>query len=176
MRDVDNWQELARSGHLMGSTSAPIKIVEFGDFQCPYCVAAATALHRMIERSHGRLAVVYRHYPLTRLHPYALEAAVAAECASDQGKFSAYHDALYRFQDSLGVWSWVRYGQIAQVADTVRLRDCASQQRTLSRIELDRTVGDSLHIRGTPTFVAAGKLFTGLPPDSVWQELLDLDK
>jgi protein-disulfide isomerase len=174
MRQVDDWEALARPGHVLGRASAPIKIVEFADYQCPYCGSAAEALHRMVERSHGRIAVVYRHYPLTRIHPYALDAALAAECASNQGRFAAYHDALFRFQDSLGVWAWTRYAQVAGIADTTRLKDCVVHQRTLSRIEHDRAVGDSLHLTGTPTFIAAGKLFSGMPPDSVWYALLGL--
>jgi len=176
MRHVDHSETLADAGHVFGLATAPIKIVEFADFQCPFCAAAEEPLRSMVQHSQGRVALVYRNYPLTQLHRYALEAAIAAECASDQGRFAAYHDALYHFQDSLGVWTWSKYAQIAAVADTLRLEDCVSHQRTLSKVQRDRAVGDSIHVSATPTFIAGGELFVGMPSDSVWRALLGVDR
>lgn len=176
MRQVQGWQALASTGHVLGPPNAPIKIIEFSDFQCPFCAAAESSLSALVQRGHGRVAVVYRNYPITQLHRYALQAAIAAECASDQGRFAAYHNALFRFQDSLGIWTWSKYAQVAQVRDTARLMSCVAHQTTRARVERDHTVGDSLHIVGTPTFVAAGKLFMGAPSDSTWNQLLGLDQ
>ena len=126
----------------------------------------------MVAESHGRVAVMFRNYPLTRIHRYAMKAAIAAECASDAGRFAAYHDALYRFQDSLGVWTWSQYARLAKINDIARLEDCIAHQRTLARIEHDRAVGDTLHIESTPTFIAGGMMFMGTVPDSVWHALI----
>lgn len=172
IRDVADWERFGRHGHTLGSEAAPIKIVEFSDFECPFCGAAADSLRRIVEQSNGRIAVIYRYFPLTQIHPHSLQAAVAAECAADQGQFEAYHDALFRFQDSLGAWPWSRYAQLADIADIVRFETCVANQRTTPEIERDRSLADSLHLTGTPSFIAGGKLFLGMPPASIWQKLL----
>src|SRR3954454_4797384 len=86
---------LGPDDHVAGPTEAPLELVMYGDFQCPYCNAAQSIVRRVRERLDGRLRVVFRHLPLTEVHPDAERAAEAAEAAAAQGSFWEMHDALY---------------------------------------------------------------------------------
>src|SRR5687768_9434569 len=81
--------------HILGTSHAPVTLVEYGDFQCPNCKQAAPAVKLLLQRFHGRVRFVYRHFPLEEVHPYALQAALAAETAAAQGKFWPMHDLLF---------------------------------------------------------------------------------
>src|SRR3954466_11895213 len=81
--------------HIAGTFGGPLELVMYGDFQCPYCTAAQSIVRRVRERLDGRLKFVFRHFPLTEVHPDAQRAAEAAEAASAQGSFWEMHDALY---------------------------------------------------------------------------------
>lgn len=84
----------AATGHPLGPPDAPVRMVVFSDFQCPFCAAAVEEIDRLSHESDGRITVVFRHFPIESIHPHAFAAAVAAECAGEQGRFRAYHDAL----------------------------------------------------------------------------------
>jgi protein-disulfide isomerase len=101
---VKDWQPLSQVGNVMGPRGARVTIVEFSDFQCPFCGQAAQALQGVRER-YPDVAIVYRHLPL-EAHPHAFAAAVASECAAEQGAFQAFHDHLFAHQDSIGVTPW----------------------------------------------------------------------
>ena len=87
--------------HVTGASHAPVTVVEYGDFECPNCKQAAPAVNLLLERSAGRIRFVFRHFPLEEVHPHALGAALAAECAGGQGKFWEMHDLLFANQDHL---------------------------------------------------------------------------
>ena len=165
--EVENWRELADAGNRMGPADAPVVIVEFSDFQCPYCKQAADLLAGVRERYPGQVAVVYRHLPLQG-HRYADRAALASECAAEQGAFEAYHDALFARTDSIGVTGWDRYAERAAVRDTARFRECVDSQRLFPRVEADLRVARRLGFNGTPAFIVNGKSFTGSVPVGGW--------
>src|SRR5437867_2381559 len=87
--------------HALGASHAPVTVVEYGDFECPNCKQAVPAVKLMLERFAGRVRFVYRHFPLEEVHPHALHAAEAAECAGAQHKFWEMHDLLYESQAQL---------------------------------------------------------------------------
>src|SRR5215813_8464511 len=87
--------------HTLGPDHAPVTVVEYGDFECPNCKQAAPAVKLLLERFTERVRFAYRHFPLEDVHPHALLAAQAAECASGQGKFWEMHDLLFANQDHL---------------------------------------------------------------------------
>src|SRR5579872_7392041 len=89
------------SDHTLGDPHAPVTIVEYGDFECPNCKQAAPAVKLLLERFGGRARFVFRHFPLEEVHPHALAAAQAAECAGGQGRFWEMHDLLFANQDHL---------------------------------------------------------------------------
>jgi len=87
----------------MGPESAPVTLVEFSDFQCPYCRAAAPTLKQVANKYGDKVHIVYRQYPIASLHPFALKAAEASLCANEQGKFWPLHDRMFDDQTKLGV-------------------------------------------------------------------------
>lgn len=158
---VPGWQTLLDSGRTSGPVDAPVRIVEFSDFQCPYCASAQTALAGLRARYPGRIAVVYRHLPLTQLHPFALGAALASECARDQGRFDAYHDALFAGQARIGKVPWTWFAGRAGVPDTAAFAECERARRHRDRVGGDVRHARRLGISGTPVFIIEGLRIDG---------------
>ena len=148
----------------MGGTNVQVTITIFSDFQCPYCrtVAADLAEIRRAHASDGRVAVIYRHYPL-QFHKTAHLAAMAAECAGLQGRFEAYHDQLFAHQDSLNYAQWSSYARNANVANIARFETCLRDGRVAAVITRDSIAGDRLGVRGTPTLLVNNQKLVGSP-------------
>lgn len=172
VREIAGWRELANGGHVIGMKDAPIKIIEFADFQCPYCRQTHFQFRLMAEQYPGQVAVVYRHFPLSS-HPFAFAAAVASECAAAQGRFTAFHDALYEHQDSLGIKPWTDFARAVNVPDVPEFRQCFAERRFEQRVRRDRALGDSIGVRGTPTVIVNGLLLSGMVSVAKWEELID---
>ena len=170
-RVLTEWRDLASVGHVIGSPKARLKIVEFSDFQCPFCNDLHLTLKLLLARHPGEIAVVYRHFPLpARMHPFAQAAAIASECAAAQHKFVEYHDALFERQDSIGTISWERFAQIAGVPDTARFRLCRGEAWAADRVSKDLDAAKRLSIAGTPTIIMRDRLISAaLPLDTLEQ-------
>jgi protein-disulfide isomerase len=132
-----------------GDLDAPTTVVEFGDFECPYCAAAAPVLHDLVDSSDGAIRLVFRHFPLFQPHPYALTAALAAEAAGEQGSFWPMHDLLFARQDHLTDADLVRYGEHLGLDTSTMVGDAA--QRYAEAVQLDYADGAQLGVHGTPT-------------------------
>lgn len=158
---VRDWESLVDTSRLMEPGMREVRIVEFSDFQCPYCMRAQAGLHALQARYPGKIAVVYRHLPLTGAHPFAMGAALAAECARDQGRFRAYHDALYQEQARIGHTGWEAFAASAGVADLPAFRACVRSARHQGRIDEDVRHARRLGIAGTPSFIVEGRLLAG---------------
>jgi protein-disulfide isomerase len=159
---VDEWQEIAAAGRfLAGDASAPLILVEFGDFECPFCRRFAMTL-KMLQRTHGdSLAVVFVHFPLTSIHRLAIPAARASECAHEQGRFSQYHDVLFENQESLAVQSWRSLAEYAAVPDLAAFDECVARPEPVAAAEVGREFGRKLGVLGTPSVMINGWLFRG---------------
>jgi protein-disulfide isomerase len=160
---VPDWRAYAREGHRMGPADAPVTIVVFSDFQCPYCGILTERLHTVMRAHPREVAVVYRHYPLAG-HPYALGAARASECAAAQERFPAFHDALFAAQDSIGVAGWDRFASTAHVPDLARFRACAAQAGPIATVKRDTVAGMRLRVSGTPTLLINDTRLQGAVP------------
>jgi protein-disulfide isomerase len=164
---VEGWREYARDGHRMGPERAPVSIVVFSDFQCPYCAVLMARLREVRGAYPGEVSVVYRHFPLPT-HPHAVAAARASECASAQGRFEAFHDALFAAQDSIGILGWDRFAAAAGVADLPRFAACAAATAPIPALERDTVAGRRLRVSGTPTVLINELRFQGaLPTDTL---------
>ncbi len=144
----------------LGSGTANVTIVEFSDFQCPYCAQSAPAARQAVESSGGKARLVWKDYPVPG-HDEALPAAIAAQCAHQQGKFWQYHDVLFREQARLGNDAYV------ELAGEVGLRlpqfiRCLDGKETQAIVERNRREGDAIGIDGTPYFVINGQAWSGL--------------
>ena len=159
------WEDMLRSGIGVGNLNAPVKILEFGDFECPACRSYERTIHRVAARFRDDVAVVFVHFPLQQ-HHFARPAARAAECANDQGRFVELHDLMYSKQDSLGLKSWASFAREAGVRDSARFARCVSDTSRVLRIEAGLALGSKIGIRGTPTIVINGWRFPTTPSES----------
>lgn len=157
---VADWREYAREGQRMGPAEAPVTIIVFSDFQCPFCAVLMSRLNEIRSAYPREVSVVYRHFPLSS-HPHAVAAARASECAAAQGKFPAFHDALFAAQDSIGVIGWGRFAAAAGVADLPRFEACAAGTGPLPSLERDTVAGRHLRVSGTPTLLINEVRFQG---------------
>jgi hypothetical protein len=142
-----------------GNPEAPFTIVEFGDFECPYCGAAKPVLAELINGSEGQVRLVWRHFPLFEPHPYALTAALAAEAAGHQGAFWPMAGLLFKNQNSLDDASIVRYGEQLGLDTAALVGDPA--QRFSHAVRKDYQAGIDAGVHGTPTLFINGEPYKG---------------
>jgi Na+/H+ antiporter NhaA len=150
--------ELERD-HLRGPKDAPVTVVEYGDFECPYCGRAEPAVRELLA-DFGDVRYVWRHLPLSDVHPNAQRAAEAVEAAADQGAFWEMHDLLLDHQDDLRPLDLAAYAEQLGL-DVERFRDDLRRQRWAPRIEEDVDSADMSGVTGTPTFFINGRKHDG---------------
>lgn len=156
----DPLEPVGAGDHVRGAPGAPLQLVMYGDFECPYCAAAQGILRRVENRLGDRLAFVFRHFPLDELHPHAGHAAQAAEAAGAQGAFWEMHDALYAARGRLADPDLVDHARrLGLDGDAVAaaLRDGTYAER----VERDRSSAQAAGVTGTPAFFANGRLVAG---------------
>jgi protein-disulfide isomerase len=141
--------------HVYGAPDAPLTVVEYGDFECPYCGAAAPVLRAVVDGSAGQVRLVFRHFPLFTKHPFALTAALAAEASGD--RFWAMHDLLFAHQDRLTDADLAGYA--AEVGAGEVTGEAAQAFRPA--VEADYRSGAERGVRGTPTLFVDGRLYGG---------------
>jgi Na+:H+ antiporter, NhaA family len=146
--------------HIRGSTDAPLTLVEYGDFECPFCGQATGVVAELRERFGDRLRYVFRHVPLTDVHPHAQLAAEAAEAAGAQGRFWEMHDRLFAHQDELGAADLLDHA-VAVGLDLPRFSQDLSIGRFADRVRDDAASAQASGVAGTPTFFVGGQRHTG---------------
>jgi protein-disulfide isomerase len=174
--------------YVLGNKDAPLTMVEFTDYQCPFCGRFEATTFPEIKKKYidtGKMRLIVRDLPLTGLHPFAMKAAQAAQCAGDQGKFWEMKDILFRNQNKLDADSLSQYAtkDLALNADT--FKNCMTNGKHLKDINEEARYAQSLGITGTPTFIIGksagdsveGQLVVGALPlenfDAVINEMLE---
>jgi protein-disulfide isomerase len=164
--------DIAADGPSKGPADAPVTIIEFSDFQCPFCSRALPVLEEVMNRYPDDVRLVYRHLPLDRIHPRARAAAEASLCAEEQGQFWAYHDLLFANSKSLADDDLMQYaGDVGLDVDA--WKQCMDEGRTKAKIEADLADGRSVGITGTPAFVINGVMITGARPVEDFVAIID---
>jgi protein-disulfide isomerase len=143
--------------HLLGGSHAPVTIVEYGDFECPNCKQAVPAIKLLLERYAGRIRFAYRHFPLEEVHPHAMLAAEAAECAGSQGELWEMHDLLFKNQAHLKPKHLRGYAERLEL-DMARYTAEMGEQVHLQRIREHIESGQRSRLRGTPGFFVNGTI------------------
>jgi protein-disulfide isomerase len=137
--------------HVQGSATASVTLVEYGEYECPYCRAAVPIVQELQGLLPDQLRFVFRHFPLENLHPHARRAAAAAEAAAAQGRFFEMHDVLFEHQDALEDENLTGYA--AQLGlDAARFREDLGSRAPSRRVSEDFESGVRSGVRGTPTF------------------------
>jgi protein-disulfide isomerase len=155
-------QPVSALDHADGPADTPLTLVEYGDYQCPYCGAAYPVVKRLQKTLGKKLRFVFRNFPLTQAHPYALIAAEAAEAAALQGKFWEMHDLLFEQQTFLEpdiIPSWAKRIGL----NLEKFEDDIKQGVVEKRIKEDRQSGIRSGVNGTPTFFINGTRYDGSP-------------
>jgi len=146
--------------HIQGSADAAVTLVEYGDYECPYC-GAAYPIVKEVERTLGdELRSVFRNFPLGDLHPHAVQAAEAAEAAAGQGRFWEMHDRLYEHQDRETTEDLIEHAR-ALGLDVERFRSDLEEHTYEPRIQTDFLSGVRSGVNGTPTFFINGVRHNG---------------
>lgn len=156
----------------MGLPNAPVIIVEFVDFECPNCQAAAPIMKRVMERFGYQAKLIIRHFPVESLHPGATRLSLLAWCAGQQGHFWEVHDFLFAHQDEIdgGVGDNDLVDAVAAVGlDSLQMERCLKDPLARQAVENDYMFGASIGIRGTPTFFINGSKVEGVVPFSAWE-------
>lgn len=156
----------------LGPEDAKVTIVEFGDFECPYCGRSYPIVRWIKEHYGDRVRLVYRHFPIATIHANAAFAAEASECAREQGKFWEYHDALYEHQDALSKNDLVTYAGLVKL-DVEKFQTCVASGRMQSRVRADAQAALQAGASGTPTFFINGHRWEGFVSQQQWEQILE---
>jgi protein-disulfide isomerase len=159
---------------LRGNPKAPIVIVEFSDFQCPYCQSVQPTLKRVLEKYEGRVSLAYRDLPSQEIHPQAQLAASASRCAGEQGKFWEYHDLLFANPNKLNREGFLEHARSLKL-DEKQFDSCLSGGKYNAQIEQDRLQGLRSGVTGTPGFFINGNLFTGSLPQDAFEKAIQAE-
>jgi protein-disulfide isomerase len=151
---------VGKSDHVLGLENAPVTLVEYGDFQCPYCADAHAMLKSIATTMGPTLRRVFRHMPMTDMHPHAQFAAEAAEAAGAQGKFWAMHDAIYARQPELGLELLQSLGRELKL-DVPRYAEDLQARRYVPRVKRDFMGGMRSGVAATPTFFINAERYEG---------------
>ena len=157
----------------IGPKDAKVTLVEFLDFQCPFCHQTAPTVDQLIKDYNNKsVRFIFRHYPLVSIHPFALITAQGAVCAREQNAFLAMHDKLYAEQDSIS--AQLPYTAAKELnLDMQKFTSCMSSDASKSALTKDVTDALDLNIEGTPTFFINGQKFAGVIEKDVFKSIID---
>ncbi len=156
-----------------GPADAPITIIEFSDYECPYCRRWHDEVFgRLIETYPEQVRLVYRDFPISSIHANAFSAAVAANCANEQGAFWEFHDRLFSMELGLGMEAYRSYASQLGL-DTQSFIKCLESGRYRDEVQADYDFAAELGVRSTPTFFINGIAIVGAQPFEVFQQVID---
>lgn len=156
-----------------GGDNAKVTIVEFSDFQCPFCSRAAKTVNEVKKKYGNKVKIAFKHFPLP-MHQQAGPASEAAMCVNEQGKdkFWKMHDILFQNQDKLGNEDLVKHAKAAG-ADEKKFKECFDAKKYADAVKKDTEYGEKLGVRSTPTFFINGQLLSGALPIEQFSEVID---
>lgn len=159
---------------IKGSADSEVIIIEYSDFECPYCQRAYVDAIAQIKTNYddSEVAIIYRHFPLTSIHPQAQKAAEATECAGEQGAFVEMHDMLFDRGVTGGTAAFKTYASQLGL-NTGEFNTCLDSGKYAEKINEDLTLGQSQGVRGTPGFIVDGTVVSGAQPFSVFKQIID---
>lgn len=172
----EKFEEVVRDAILVsGDENAPVKLVEFSDFECPFCGRFYSETLGQVEEEYvktGKVAYYYRHFPLYSIHPSAEGAALASECAREQGKFREMHDAIFENQTKISTSDLKGYAADLGF-NTTQFNSCLDSKKYQENVDRDVALGGEIGVGGTPTFFVNGKIINGAQPFPVFQTTIE---
>ena len=163
---------LAATDPAQGPANAPVTLVEFSDFQCPFCQRVEPTLKRLRETYGDKLRMVWKDFPLTQIHPQAFKAGEAGHCAGEQGKYWEYHDRLFANQQSLMPADLKKHAA-DQGLDAAKFAACLDSSKYGERVRDGVSAGTQLGVNSTPTIFVNGRRLSGAQPYEVFAAVID---
>ncbi|MBI2507460.1 DsbA family protein [Candidatus Woesearchaeota archaeon] len=170
-----NAEDFVDDDPVLGNKDAPLTIVEFSDFQCPFCARFRSETFEQIKSQYidtGKVKLVYRDFPLTSIHPMAQKSAEAAECADDQGKFWEMHDLIFERQASLSMTSLKQWAEELGLNGN-DFNKCLDSGKHASEVSKDSSDAQSAGAQGTPFFIVGNQPVSGAQPFSAFQAAIE---
>lgn len=166
--------ELTATSLIRGNPEAPITLMSFSDYQCPYCIRSELVLNEVLARYPGRVRLIHRHFPLDNIHPFARPASEAAMCAEEQGRFWDFHDAIFAREGRL---SSASFGEIAAELDldATALAECIDEGRYRQAVQADLVDGQQAGVTGTPAYFVNGIALKGAQDADEISRLIDAE-
>ncbi len=164
--------DVAAKGPSTGPDDAPVTIIEFSDYQCPYCTRAESVVRKILERYPNEVRFVYRHFPLDRIHPLARGASEAAACANEQGKFWEFHRRLFTPGAEYDPESLKQYASDLGL-DMEAFQICVDERRYQADVDADVADGRAAGVAGTPAFFVNGIVLKGARPLEDFVSVID---
>ena len=171
-----------KSAYLRGNKKASVVLLEYSDYQCPFCGRVQSTIQKLLEKYQDRVAFGYRHFPLS-FHKEADEAAIAAECAREQKKFEDFHQLLYSRQKEHDKEDLKKYAREIKVKDPMKFDKCLDNEKYRGLVNQDMKDGSILGITGTPGFFVGhfnaksgeirGEVLSGAQPYDIFQKTLE---
>jgi protein-disulfide isomerase len=156
----------------LGGSGAAVTLIEFSDFQCPFCARVVPTLKQVHAAYGDRVQIVWKDFPLTSIHPLAFKAAEAGQCAREQNKFWEYHDQLFANQQALEPESLKKYA-VAAGLDAPKFNACLDSAKFASRVQGQIEAGNELGVSSTPSIFINGRLISGAQPYEVFTAIID---
>ncbi len=172
----DTQTTLAEAGDLiLGPENAPITLIEYSDYQCPFCKRwHDQVFYQLMAEYPDQIRFIYRDFPLMSIHPGALPAAEAANCAAEQDAYFDYHEALFSNQYNMDNAGLLQYAADLGL-DTEAFRACLSSQRYRQEVLADLQYGMSIGVQSTPTFLINSTVVVGAQPYEVFKQIIDAE-
>jgi protein-disulfide isomerase len=163
---------IAATDPALGRASAPVTLIEFSDFQCPFCQRVAPTLKRLRETYGDKVRIVWKDFPLTQIHPQAFKAGEAAHCAGDQGKYWEYHDRLFANQQALQPEELKKHATDLGL-DGAAFATCLDSSKYGERVRDGVAEGTRLGVNSTPTIYVNGRQLSGAQPYETFVAVID---
>ncbi len=151
--------------HILGSLGAPVQFIVYSDFECPFCAQFSQTVKKVREEFGENVVIAFRHFPITRSHYNAMDAAIASECAAEQGKFWEMHDKI--FEDNMTrKMNVLEFKKDAEEIglDLVQFNQCLDTEKYKSKVEAQMLEGRNVQVTGTPNIFINGQIFPGAYP------------
>ncbi len=165
--------QITKKNHVRGDFNAPITLVEFSDFECPFCGRAYPTFKKILNDYPSQVRLVYKHFPLSNLHPNSQKAAEASECSDEQGKFWEYHDKLFENQSSGFSVDKFKQWAVDLNLNSTQFNNCLDSGKYTQKVQSDYQEGSTKGVQGTPATFVNGQLVSGALPYENFKQIID---
>lgn len=174
LANLNDVLKIKNSDVILGDPNAKVTIIEYGDFECPFCKRFFDETEPLLIKNYietGKAKMIYRDFPLPG-HQHAMPSALAANCAKEQGKFWPFHNEIFKNQESLATLDYINLAEKLGLS-TSNFKTCLENKKYLDQIQKEYNEAQSIGVNGTPTFFINGKQIVGAQPYNVFKQAIE---